>query len=50
MGCSRRTCLGDDLEEWLAESMLMKRTFRHCAVIAGLIERRFPGQEKPAAR
>ncbi len=38
--------LGDDLEEWLAESMLMKRTFRHCAVIAGLIERRFPGQEK----
>ena len=38
--------LGDDLEEWLAESMLMKRTFRYCAVIAGLIERRFPGQEK----
>jgi ATP-dependent Lhr-like helicase len=38
--------LGDDLEEWLNESMLMKRTFRYCAVIAGLIERRFPGQEK----
>jgi ATP-dependent Lhr-like helicase len=38
--------LGDDLEEWLQESMLMKRTFRYCAVIAGLIERRFPGQEK----
>jgi ATP-dependent Lhr-like helicase len=38
--------LGDDLEDWLAESALMKRTFRHCAVIAGLIERRFPGQEK----
>jgi ATP-dependent Lhr-like helicase len=38
--------LGDDLEEWLAESALMKRTFRYCAVIAGLIERRFPGQEK----
>ena len=38
--------LGDDLEEWLAESALMKRTFRQCAVIAGLIERRFPGQEK----
>jgi ATP-dependent Lhr-like helicase len=38
--------LGDDLEEWLAESALMKRTFRHCAIIAGLIERRFPGQEK----
>jgi ATP-dependent helicase Lhr and Lhr-like helicase len=38
--------LGDDLEAWLAESALMKRTFRTCAVIAGLIERRFPGKEK----
>jgi ATP-dependent Lhr-like helicase len=38
--------LGDDLEAWLAETALMKRTFRQCAVIAGLIERRFPGQEK----
>lgn len=38
--------LGDDLEAWLAESALMKRTFRACAIIAGLIERRFPGQEK----
>ncbi|WP_414475787.1 ligase-associated DNA damage response DEXH box helicase [Microvirga sp. M2] len=38
--------LGDDLEDWLAESSLMKRTFRQCAVIAGLIERRFPGEHK----
>ena len=38
--------LGDDLEEWLAESALMKRTFRSCAIISGLIERRFPGEEK----
>lgn len=38
--------LGDDLEEWMAESSLLKRTFRHVAVIAGLIERRHPGQEK----
>jgi len=38
--------LGDDLESWLAESALMKRTFRSCAIIAGLIERRFPGEEK----
>ncbi len=38
--------LGDDLEAWLAESALMKRTFRNCAIIAGLIERRFTGQEK----
>lgn len=32
--------LGDDLEAWLAQSSLMKRTFRMCAVISGLIERR----------
>lgn len=38
--------LGDDLETWLAESNLLKRTFRDCAIIAGLIERRYPGQEK----
>ncbi|MEM8772701.1 MAG: ligase-associated DNA damage response DEXH box helicase [Pseudomonadota bacterium] len=38
--------LGDDLETWLAEAILMKRTFRNCAVIAGLIERNHPGQEK----
>ena len=38
--------LGDDLESWLAESSLLKRTFRNVAVIAGLIERRHPGQEK----
>jgi len=38
--------LGDDLDAWLAESNLYKRTFRNCAVIAGLIERRAPGKEK----
>ncbi len=38
--------LGDDLEEWLEESALMKRTFRYCAVIAGLIERHYPGRKK----
>ncbi|MDX2307055.1 MAG: ligase-associated DNA damage response DEXH box helicase [Hyphomicrobium sp.] len=38
--------LGDDLDAWLAESTLMKRTFRNVAVIAGLIERRHPGREK----
>jgi len=38
--------LGDDLDSWLAESNLYKRTFRNCAIIAGLIERRFPGKEK----
>ncbi len=40
--------LGDDLDAWLAESNLMKRTFRNCAIIAGLIERNYPGKEKTA--
>ncbi|HET6838611.1 MAG TPA: DNA ligase-associated DEXH box helicase, partial [Bradyrhizobium sp.] len=38
--------LGDDLEAWLAESALMKRTFRTCAIIAGLIARRSTSEEK----
>src|SRR6202000_1416831 len=38
--------LGDDLDSWLADSNLYKRTFRNCAIIAGLIQRRFPGKEK----
>ena len=42
--------LGDDLEAWLAESFMMKRAFKGCAIIAGLIERRFPGQEQKSGR
>jgi ATP-dependent helicase Lhr and Lhr-like helicase len=38
--------LGDDLESWLADSSLLKRTFRNVAVIAGLIQRNLPGAEK----
>jgi ATP-dependent Lhr-like helicase len=38
--------LGDDLEAWMAESSMLKRSFRNVAVIAGIIERRHPGQEK----
>ena len=38
--------LGDDLEEWLNDSWMLKRMFRNCAVISGLIEKKFPGQEK----
>src|SRR3546814_17282222 len=37
--------LGDDLEAWMAESSLLKRTFRNVAVIARLLERRPPGQQ-----
>ncbi|WP_374307875.1 ligase-associated DNA damage response DEXH box helicase [Methylocella sp.] len=38
--------LGDDLEEWLEESALMKRTFRNCAIVSGLIERNHLGRRK----
>jgi ATP-dependent Lhr-like helicase len=38
--------LGDDLEAWLDESFMMKRAFKGCALIAGLIERRYPGEQK----
>jgi ATP-dependent Lhr-like helicase len=38
--------LGDDLEEWLGESSMLRRTFRHVAVIAGLIPRYQPGADK----
>ncbi|MFN8723791.1 MAG: ligase-associated DNA damage response DEXH box helicase [Rhodospirillales bacterium] len=38
--------LGDDLEDWMAESSMLRRTFRNVAIIAGLIDRRHPGQEK----
>ncbi len=41
--------LGDDLEAWLAESALMKRTFRNCAIIAGPDRAALPrrGEEPP---
>ncbi len=42
--------LGDDLEDWMAESSLLKRTFRNVAVIAGLIERNHPGMERKSGR
>lgn len=42
--------LGDDLESWLQESFMMKRSFKACAIIAGLIERRFPGAEQKTGR
>jgi ATP-dependent Lhr-like helicase len=38
--------LGDDVESWMAESSMLRRTFRNVAIIAGLIERNHPGAEK----
>ena len=42
--------LGDDLEDWMAESSMMKAAFKGCAIIGGLIERRFPGQPQKSGR
>lgn len=38
--------LGSELVEWLEDTPLLKRTFREAAVVAGLVERRHPGQQK----
>jgi ATP-dependent Lhr-like helicase len=38
--------LGDDLESWLLESSMMKAAFKACALISGLVERRFRGDQK----
>ena len=38
--------LGDDLEEWMAESSMLKRSFRQVAIISGLIDKNSPGTEK----
>lgn len=41
-----RDMLGDDLEAWMDESAMLRRTFRNVALITGVIDRRHPGQEK----
>ena len=38
--------LGDDLEAWMDESTMLKRTFRRCAVIGGLIDQNVMGPKK----
>ncbi|HQT63710.1 MAG: DNA ligase-associated DEXH box helicase [Acidocella sp. 20-57-95] len=45
-GLFEQDLLGDDLETWLAESSMLRRTFRQVAVIAGLIPRYQPGADK----
>jgi ATP-dependent helicase Lhr and Lhr-like helicase len=42
--------LGDDLESWLGESTLMKAMFAKCAVIAGMIHRNAPAEERKTGR
>jgi len=38
--------LGDELEEWMAESSMLKRCFWQVAIIAGLIDKHSPGLER----
>ena len=38
--------LGDDLEAWMAESSMLRRSFRNVAVISGLIQRYQPNADK----
>jgi ATP-dependent Lhr-like helicase len=38
--------LGDDLEEWMEESPMLRRTFRSVALVSGLIQERHPGKQK----
>ena len=38
--------MGDDFEEWLQDTPLLKRLFRDAAIISGLVERRHPGHAK----
>ncbi len=38
--------LGDDLEEWMESSSMLRRSFRNVAVISGLIPRYQPGADK----
>jgi ATP-dependent Lhr-like helicase len=38
--------LGDELEEWVMESPMLKRAFRQVAIISGLTEQRLGGAQK----
>ena len=38
--------LGEELEEWIAESSMLRRNFRNIATVAGLLEKNHPGLEK----
>ena len=45
-GLFEQDMLGDDLEAWMAESSMLRRTFRNVAVISGLVERNQPGKDR----
>jgi len=45
-GLLGRDILGDDLNNWIINSPMIKRSFRKIATIAGLTEQRLPGQQR----
>ena len=45
-GLFEQDMMGDDLEAWMAESSMLRRTFRNVAVISGLVDRNQPGAER----
>lgn len=40
------TILGDELEDWMLEASMLKRSFRQVAVISGLIEQQYHSNKK----
>jgi len=38
--------LETELEAWMADTSVLKRSFRECAIVAGMIDRRQPGRER----
>ncbi|MGQ8366129.1 ligase-associated DNA damage response DEXH box helicase [Glaciecola sp. 1036] len=38
--------LGDELEDWMLEAAMLKRSFRRVAVVSGLIEQQYHSQKK----
>ena len=38
--------MGDDFEEWLQDTPLLKRLFRDVAIISGLVERAIPDMSR----
>jgi ATP-dependent Lhr-like helicase len=44
--CLDPDILGDDLEEWILDSPMLKRSFRHVATVTGLVEQQSNAQRK----
>lgn len=38
--------LGDELEDWMLQASMLKRSFRHVAMVSGLTEQRYHGNHK----